>query len=281
LEELHLTGNPLAEVPAAFGCLKSLEVLDLSCCNITKLPGEFTYMMKMMELNLATNELQELPQSFGRMTRLVMLNVSDNHLTDLPLSMGYCIGLNKFGAGINLERNPIKDQEMTKKYKIGPDHLCDYLEKRMTLHGEPKLEEYDLPFQDVDEKSNSKSSDGPMWGKKRGEVMEQQHPKPVQPAPQPIPPKVLLDEKLVALKKWGNVTIQSELRGKIASIQGKVDSSVETNDVVSVALIVKKLKPDVEKARSLIPPFVTPTVELASSVDKVAQLRAAIASAVQ
>lgn len=65
------------------------------------------------------------------MTRLVVLNLSDNNLRDLPLSMGYCIGLGKIGAGINIDRNPIKSSDMLKKWKIGTDHLCDYLEKRM------------------------------------------------------------------------------------------------------------------------------------------------------
>lgn len=76
-----------------------------------------------MELNLASNQLTELPASIGRLSRLVRLNLSDNKLTDLPLSMGYCIGLGKIGAGVNLERNPIKDNAMLDKYRIGTDHL--------------------------------------------------------------------------------------------------------------------------------------------------------------
>jgi Leucine-rich repeat (LRR) protein len=56
----------------------------------------------------------------GRMTRLCVLNIADNKLTDLPLSLGYCNGLSKFGAGINMERNPIQDTEMIRKYRIGP-----------------------------------------------------------------------------------------------------------------------------------------------------------------
>jgi len=30
-----------------------------------------------------------------------------------------------------MERNQIVDEELLRKYKIGPDHLVDYLEKRM------------------------------------------------------------------------------------------------------------------------------------------------------
>ena len=108
-----------------------MEVLDLSSCSLTSIPEEFTYLTRLMELNIATNELTSLPFNIGRMTRLVVLNVSDNKLNDLPDSIGMCAGLGKFGAGINLERNPITDDEMLRKYRIGPDHLIDYLEKRM------------------------------------------------------------------------------------------------------------------------------------------------------
>ena len=67
----------------------------------------------------------------GRMTRLVVLNLSDNKLSDLPVSLGLCYGLAKLGAGIQVERNLIQDQTLLQKYKIGTDHLQDYLEKKM------------------------------------------------------------------------------------------------------------------------------------------------------
>jgi Leucine-rich repeat (LRR) protein len=108
-----------------------VQLLDLSCCELEHLPEQFTYQTRLLELNLGSNKLEDLPESMGRMTRLVVLNLSDNNLKDLPLSMGYCIGLGKIGAGINIDRNPIKSSDMLKKWKIGTDHLCDYLEKRM------------------------------------------------------------------------------------------------------------------------------------------------------
>jgi Leucine-rich repeat (LRR) protein len=88
-------------------------------------------MTRLLELNLGSNKLEALPEDIGRMTRLVILNVSDNRLKDLPLSLGMCGGLGRLGSGINLDRNPIKSSDMLKKWKIGTDHLLDYLEKRI------------------------------------------------------------------------------------------------------------------------------------------------------
>jgi hypothetical protein len=69
-----------------------------------------------------------------------------SYILDLPLSMGYLVGLNQFGAGTNLDRNPIEDHEMLRKYRLGPDHMVDYLEKRMVSKGKPTLKELSLPF---------------------------------------------------------------------------------------------------------------------------------------
>jgi len=137
LEALNVTGNPINALPEAIGECISMEVLDLSCCELTRLPEQFCYMTRLLELNLGSNRLEKLPENIGRMTRLVVLNLSDNCLRDLPLSLGLCTGLDKLGAGINLDRNPIDNPELMKKWKIGTDHLVDYLEKRIALSDKP------------------------------------------------------------------------------------------------------------------------------------------------
>jgi Leucine-rich repeat (LRR) protein len=89
-------------------------------------------MTRLLELNLSQNKLVTLPKSIGRMTRLVRLNLASNQLADLPMSIGYCGGLGQLGAGINISQNPIDSAEMVKKFKVGTDHLLDFLEKRLS-----------------------------------------------------------------------------------------------------------------------------------------------------
>lgn len=127
LEEMNLNGNPLVILPKEIGNCIGMEVLDMSCCLLKKLPDEFTQMTRLLELNLGTNKLEILPNSMGKLSRLVSLNLCDNVLADLPVSMGYCVGL----KSCHIERNPITDPELFRKYRIGTDHLVDYLEKRL------------------------------------------------------------------------------------------------------------------------------------------------------
>eukprot|EP01125_Pyxidicula_operculata_P013496 TRINITY_DN4479_c2_g1_i1.p1 TRINITY_DN4479_c2_g1~~TRINITY_DN4479_c2_g1_i1.p1 ORF type:complete len:451 (-),score=104.43 TRINITY_DN4479_c2_g1_i1:62-1414(-) len=138
LEELNLSGNPLGTVPSSMSKLELLEVLDLSGCELQILPSEFPGMIRLLELNLGNNQLKKLPEEFGKMSRLVSLNLSDNMLSELPVTMGSCVHMDS----CLLERNPLKDQEMMRKYNLGTDHLVDYLSKRMfAIKQEEKLKE--------------------------------------------------------------------------------------------------------------------------------------------
>jgi hypothetical protein len=50
-EELSLTGNSIIERPPAIGCCVSMQLLDLSCCNLAAIQPEFTYLTRLLELN--------------------------------------------------------------------------------------------------------------------------------------------------------------------------------------------------------------------------------------
>ena len=132
LDELNLSGNQIENVPDAIGNLFKLEILDLSCNNIKFLPEEFTYLTRIIELNLGSNSLVALPEAIGRLSRVVNINIADNNITQLPASLGYCVGLKQIGQGLNIERNPLRDPELEKQYKIGADRLFIYLERMLS-----------------------------------------------------------------------------------------------------------------------------------------------------
>jgi len=267
-----MMGNPLEKIPKSLGACQALEVLDLSCCNLVSIPEEFTYMTRLLELNLATNELASLPNNIGRMSRLVILNVSDNKLTDLPLSLGMCIGLSKFGAGINLERNLIKDEEMIRKYKIGPDHMVDYLEKRMAVNGTPQLTEYEVPF--LTKKEPKKVTQPLSESKPKTDIKEDNKKKLEEDKHQQE-----LAQKLIVLKKWCNTTIQGELRPKCTNFAKNVSTQTDLQQVMLYAQAIKLLRPEIEKIKPLITQYDAPKPVFGATASKIEQLIAAITAA--
>lgn len=139
LKLLVFAGNEIESLPEGLGNCYRLETLDASCNVLSSVPEELTYCTRLMELNLGGNRLQALPEAIGRLSRVVSLNVSDNALKDLPISIGYCASLAQIGQGVNIDRNPLTDQEMPQQYRIGADRLYMYLEKRMFIVGSPQL----------------------------------------------------------------------------------------------------------------------------------------------
>jgi hypothetical protein len=258
LEELNLTGNHLTTVPPTMGECISMEILDLSCCELESLPEEFTFMTRVLELNLGSNKLTQLPETIGRMTRLTILNLSDNLLQDLPLSLGLCFSLGKLGAGINLDRNPIKSEEMYKKWKIGTDHLMDFLEKRYDRLGSPPLKQINRtllkpkhpPPEPKEPKEQPKKGSGNSFLNS-----PQQPPKPQPPpTPQPPPPQQPdpLAEKIRVLANWARNTITTEIDPKLTSLIDKIQNTNSMDEAVSIGQLVTDMKEDCGKMKALV-----------------------------
>jgi len=268
LEELTLSGNPISALPESIGECISMETCDLCCCELVTLPEQFCYMTRILELNLGSNKLTILPESIGRMTRLVVLNLSDNHLTDLPLSLGYCEGLDKIGAGINIDRNPIKSSDMVKKWKIGTDHLCDYLQKRLSVNNSPALKDYQRSdinarhrhHQQNPALSTSSASSSP----KRSSLPPQVATTPVAAAPaspsttphhqqqqqqQQLPQ---LEEKLQALSNWVTEATNGELKTKVQELIQKVKATNDIAVALEAGKSVSSLKPELDKIKAII-----------------------------
>ncbi|KAM9978528.1 hypothetical protein ACTFIY_012297 [Dictyostelium cf. discoideum] len=289
LEELIISGNPLTKLPPNFSSLTSLEVLDASGCQLIRLPEDFSMMTKLLEVNLGNNKLVELPNHIGRLTRLVILNLMDNKLSDLPMSIGNIHGLGKLGAGINIEGNPIKSEEIMKKYKIGNDQLMDFLEKRMALSGYSLPEISKIPKLNTSNGNNNTTTTTSTTPKQPPQYsvvdtskyspsipstpstpstqqQQQQNNEsspnganitiPLSSTPQ-IPTQTKDQDvvnKTIALKNWIVSTIRGEIRPKMGKIKNQILRCVSIQEGVGIANIFKQIKPEIEKLKLLIPP---------------------------
>eukprot|EP01090_Pellita_catalonica_P020421 TRINITY_DN7295_c0_g1_i4.p1 TRINITY_DN7295_c0_g1~~TRINITY_DN7295_c0_g1_i4.p1 ORF type:complete len:579 (-),score=91.42 TRINITY_DN7295_c0_g1_i4:131-1867(-) len=256
LEDLQLNGNPMKKgLPKTIGKCVGMEVLDLSFCQLTQLPNEFTRMTKILELNLATNNLHILPATMGRMTRLVKLDISDNKLQDLPMSLGYLIGL----ESLMIERNPIKSKRMMEKYKIGTDHLCDFLQKRMEefLADHPQFTDPAL-----------------LARPKRSKQPANSYASSPQASRSPVGQPLNLNQKLNLIKKESQALI-GEIQTKLSDMKRSLAHSNTIESAVPIAQVVRQLKADVEKAKTLLPhmekprpPLIQPGEDKLTSIKK-------------
>eukprot|EP01119_Soliformovum_irregulare_P024172 TRINITY_DN8602_c0_g1_i4.p1 TRINITY_DN8602_c0_g1~~TRINITY_DN8602_c0_g1_i4.p1 ORF type:complete len:524 (+),score=192.07 TRINITY_DN8602_c0_g1_i4:1296-2867(+) len=201
LEELSLSGNTITTLPKEIGYCASMEIIELDGCKLKSLPEEFCLMTRLLELNLGFNMIGELPSQLGRMTRLTRLNLADNKLSDLPMSLGHCIALGKLGSGINITRNPIESSEMMAKFEIGPDHLLDFLEKRMSLNS------YQLPPAPKLPDLNAPKVTAPSPAEKIAEAEK----------------RAELAKKVTALSSWGD-TCASNLKSDVINLKREIQA---------------------------------------------------------
>jgi len=95
LRSLSLARNKLPDLPQRFFMqYKLLDVLDLSCNNITQLPASVGYMSKLTYFDLSGNSIVLMPDSVVGMTSLKYLDLSYNKLPSLSVCFGRLKSLN-------------------------------------------------------------------------------------------------------------------------------------------------------------------------------------------
>eukprot|EP01124_Arcella_intermedia_P035950 TRINITY_DN9302_c0_g1_i1.p1 TRINITY_DN9302_c0_g1~~TRINITY_DN9302_c0_g1_i1.p1 ORF type:complete len:587 (+),score=141.25 TRINITY_DN9302_c0_g1_i1:32-1792(+) len=272
LEELFLSGNPLGTVPASIGKLEYLEILDLSGCELNSLPSEFPGMGRLLELNLGNNSLTSLPSEFGKMSRIVSLNLCDNKLQELPVSMGACTHMDT----CILDRNPITDQDLLKKYTIGTDHLIDYLQKKLfAQQQQAKKRQKDAAKKAAAAKLREEIAKKDAQGDKAEddgfvEVAEEEVEEILSP-----------EERY--LKTRGNAQKSaSECRNEVVTMKRALMKSSQLDEIVVIAKAIRNLIPHMNVARQQMAPIPKPQPpSFFGNEDKVTQLKKTTAVAIR
>lgn len=84
LKELYLASNRISHIPAEFGKLRNLTLLELSHNAIQTLPQELGMCTSLKQLFLFDNQIQELPHELGSLFNLDVLGIEGN-----PISPGF------------------------------------------------------------------------------------------------------------------------------------------------------------------------------------------------
>jgi len=267
LEDLNLSGNPLGTVPVTFGNLEFLEMLDLSGCSLTYIPDQFCGMIRLLELNLGNNMLKQLPEDFGHLTRLVSLNLSDNQLQELPLSLGNCNHIDS----ILIDRNPIEDEMVWTKYKIGSDHLMDYLSKKtFALNLEEKKRERQQAKKDPKPKGKVKPTEittafalDDDW-----EEVEDEE-------------QISDEEKYLRIRSHSQ-KLAGECRNEVVTLKRALNRAATLEEIVPIAKAMRELIPHMNIARQQMSQIAKPKPPLfQGDEDKVTKLKKTTAVAIR
>jgi len=209
------------------------------------------------------------------MSRLVSLNLSDNKITDLPLSMGNCTHLDT----VLLERNPIKDKELLRKYEIGTDHLIDYLSKKYFAQnqinkkkqketakkaGAQKLRE--------DMKKAAARARGAQDDDEGFEEVDDEEPQEVQMTP---------EEQRVKMRA-SSQKLSNDCRNEVITLKRALMKANTMDDIIPIARAVRALIPHMNTAREHMAPVPKPQPPIFSGNEtKETQLKKTTAVAIK
>lgn len=99
-KELLMHGNLFVKIPKQVFELRSLTILDLSCCLLRKVSKKIGQLTELNMINLQDNHLTQLPRTMGKLHKLTNLYLKENDLIFIP-STFYKLNLIDFNISEN------------------------------------------------------------------------------------------------------------------------------------------------------------------------------------
>jgi len=143
LKSLYLEAPPifykgtLNKLPSCIGNLISLEVLDLSSCELQELPDSIGKLDSLKVLDLYENKLLSIPNSIGELKQLEIINLENNQLKELPDSIGDLVSLKR----ILLKGNPLNIKGSSKFQSMALKSSGSRYDRLMQIASKCKIEE--------------------------------------------------------------------------------------------------------------------------------------------
>eukprot|EP01107_Rhizomastix_libera_P018159 TRINITY_DN9121_c0_g1_i1.p1 TRINITY_DN9121_c0_g1~~TRINITY_DN9121_c0_g1_i1.p1 ORF type:complete len:680 (+),score=199.24 TRINITY_DN9121_c0_g1_i1:241-2040(+) len=144
LNMLNITGNHISGINGA-QFSSTLAVLEGSFCLFAEIPLTIFSFSALQVLSLSCSEITSLPSSIGSLTSLKNLNLGMNKLSTLPLEMGKLSGLIELCLSFN-NFEKIPDCLLTLKSLTTLSLAANFLSETKGLESLTNLEKLDLGF---------------------------------------------------------------------------------------------------------------------------------------
>jgi len=228
-------------------------------------------MIRLLELNLGNNALAILPEDFGNMSRIVSLNLSDNKLSELPFTLGACVHMDS----ILIDRNPIEDPVVWQKYKLGTDHLMDYLGKKaFAFTQEEKKKGRAQAKKDAKDKKGTKAATAAAIDADGGWEEVDDEPAPVE--------EEITDEERYLRIRSHSQKLAGECRNEVITLKRALQKAATLEEIVPIAKAMRELIPHMNVARQQMAPIAKPKAPLfQGDEDKVTKLKKTTAVAIR
>jgi Leucine-rich repeat (LRR) protein len=114
--KLSLIDQKIKELPAEFGSLRNLQVLNLSNCKLKAIPHEIKECKNIQTMSLYGNKIRVLPPEMRELKQLEILYLGKNKLMELPAWLGTMTKIRR----LDISRNALTPADVSNAKRMLP-----------------------------------------------------------------------------------------------------------------------------------------------------------------